>query len=524
MVKLINHSDTARRSLEAGVNALADTVKTTLGPKGRCVVLGNKNSAPLVVNSGAAVAGEIELEDPFENMGARLVRHVADRAKSAAGDGTTTAIVLAQVMVSEGVKNLTAGANPVDLRRGMTRGAKAAVDEIKVQSVKIESGEDIARIGTVSSGDAHIGNLLASVMEQITTDGVITIDESATAETTCEILKGMQFERGCVSPHMVTDSARQEAVADDAYILITDKKIDTSGDILHLIEYFAESGKKLVIIADEFEGEALNTLIHNCSMGILNVICVRAPGYGDGRIENLKDIAALTGGVMVSDEIGMRLKDVGISDLGRAKKVRATSKSTAIVGGDGSSRQINERVALIRNLIKLTKYDHDREKLLQRLARLVSGTAIIKVGAATETEMKEKKLRVETALAAVRAAVEEGVVAGGGVIFADIIPAVEGLMEKLEGDEKTGAGIIAAALKAPVCQIAENAGFSGSVILTNIRNFGKKGYGFDVIEEKYCDMLSAGVIDPAKAARFALLCASSVTATILTTEAQLRNC
>ena len=518
MSKLIMRGDEARKALQAGVDALADTVKITLGPKGRNVVLDKKYGAPLITNDGVSIAKEIELPDPFENMGAQLVKEVSTKTNDVAGDGTTTATLLAQAMIHEGLKNLAAGANPIVVKKGMSKAVEAAVAEVKKQAKKVDGSNDIARVGAVSSGDEEIGKLIADAMEKVSADGVITIEESKTAETYSEVVEGMQFDRGYITPYMVTDTEKMEAVIDDAYILITDKKISVISDILPILEQLVQSGKKLVIIAEDVEGEALNTLIVNRLRGTLNVVCVKAPGFGDRRKEMLQDIAILTGGTVISEEVGLELKTATIDMLGRARQVKVTKENTTIVDGAGDAQAIKDRVGQIRNQIAVTTSDYDKEKLQERLAKLAGGVAVIKVGAATETEMKEKKLRIEDALNATRAAVEEGVVAGGGTIFVNIIPAVEALLNTVDGDEKTGVRIIAKALEAPIRQIAANAGLDGSVILEKVRNSGKVGYGFDAYKEEYCDMVSAGIIDPAKVTRSALENAASVSAMVLTTE------
>ena len=518
MAKLIKRGEEARKALEIGVNTLADTVKITLGPKGRNVVLDKKYGSPLITNDGVTIAKEIELDDPFENMGAQLVKEVSTKTNDVAGDGTTTATLLAQSMIAEGLKNLAAGANPMIVKKGMAKAVEAAVAEIKKQSRKVDGSKDIARVGAVSSGDEAIGNLIAEAMEKVTADGVITIEESKTAETYSEVVEGMQFDRGYVTPYMVTDTEKMEAVIDDAYILITDKKISVITDLLPLLEQIAQSGKKLVIVAEDVEGEALNTLIVNRLRGTLNVVCVKAPGFGDRRKEMLQDIAILTGGTVVSEEVGLTLKESSIEDLGRARQVKVTKENTTIVDGAGDAKAIKDRVAQIRSQIGNTTSDYDKEKLQERLAKLSGGVAVIKAGASTETEMKEKKMRIEDALNATRAAVEEGVVAGGGTIFVNVIPAVLALTDSVEGDEKTGVQIVARALEAPIRQIAANAGLDGSVILEKVRTSGKDGYGFDAYKEEYCDMVTSGIIDPAKVTRSALENAASVAAMVLTTE------
>ena len=518
MAKLIKRGDEARKALEAGVNTLADTVKVTLGPKGRNVVLDKKYGAPLITNDGVTIAKEVELDDPFENMGAQLVKEVSTKTNDVAGDGTTTATLLAQAMIHEGLKNLAAGANPIVVRKGMAKAVEAAVAEVKKQAKTVDGSKDIARVGAVSSGDEEIGKLIADAMEKVSADGVITIEESKTAETYSEVVEGMQFDRGYITPYMVTDTEKMEAVIDDAYLLITDKKISVISDILPILEQLVQSGKKLVIVAEDVEGEALNTLIVNRLRGTLNVVCVKAPGFGDRRKEMLQDIATLTGGTVISEEVGLELKTADINMLGRARQVKVTKENTTIVDGAGDAAAIKDRVAQIRSQISNTTSEYDKEKLQERLAKLTGGVAVIKVGAATETEMKEKKLRIEDALNATRAAVEEGVVAGGGTIFVNIIPAVEALLSTVEGDEKTGVRIIAKALEAPIRQIAANAGLDGSVILEKVRSSGKNGYGFDAYKEEYCDMVSCGIIDPAKVTRSALENAASVSSMVLTTE------
>ena len=517
MSKLIKRGEEARKALQNGVDTLADTVKVTLGPKGRNVVLDKKFGAPLITNDGVTIAKEIELDDPFENMGAQLVKEVSTKTNDVAGDGTTTATLLAQAMIQEGLRNLAAGANPIVVKKGMAKAVEAAVAEVKKQAKTVDGSKDIARVGAVSSGDEFIGKLIAAAMEKVSADGVITIEESKTAETYSEVVEGMQFDRGYITPYMVTDTEKMEAVIDDAYLLITDKKISVIADILPILEQLVQSGKKLVIIAEDVEGEALNTLIVNRLRGTLNVVCVKAPGFGDRRKEMLQDIATLTGGTVISEQVGLELKTADISMLGRARQVKVTKETTTIVDGAGDSQEIKDRVAQIRAQIGTTTSEYDKEKLQERLAKLSGGVAVIKVGAATETEMKEKKLRIEDALNATRAAVEEGVVAGGGTIFVNVIPAVEALLGSVEGDEKTGVRIIAKALEAPIRQIAANAGLDGSVILEKVRS-SQPGYGFDAYKEEYCDMVAAGIIDPAKVTRSALENAASVSAMVLTTE------
>ena len=518
MSKLIKRGDEARKALEAGVNSLADTVKITLGPKGRNVVLDKKYGAPLITNDGVTITKEIELDDPFENMGAQLVKEVSTKTNDVAGDGTTTATLLAQAMIHEGLKNLAAGANPIVVKKGMAKAVEAAVAEVKKQAKTVDGSKDIARVGAVSSGDEEIGKLIADAMEKVSADGVITIEESKTADTYSEVVEGMQFDRGYITPYMATDMEKMEANLDDPYILITDKKISVIADILPILEQIVQSGKKLLIIAEDVEGEALSTLIVNRLRGTLNVVCVKAPGFGDRRKEMLQDIAILTGGTVISEEVGLELKSATMDMLGRARQVKVTKENTTIVDGAGDSQAIKDRVGQIRTQISTTTSDYDKEKLQERLAKLAGGVAVIKVGAATETEMKEKKLRIEDALNATRAAVEEGVVAGGGTIFVNVIPAVEALLSSVEGDEKTGVRIVAKALEAPIRQIAANAGLDGSVILEKVRTSGKTGYGFDAYKEEYCDMVSAGIIDPAKVTRSALENAASVSAMVLTTE------
>ena len=518
MAKIIKRGEEARKALESGVNQLADTVKITLGPKGRNVVLDKKFGTPLITNDGVSIAKEIELDDPFENMGAQLVREVSTKTNDVAGDGTTTATLLAQAMIREGLKNLAAGANPIVMKKGMAKAVDAAVAAIHEQSQKVNGTDDIARVGTVSSGDAFIGKLIAEAMEKVSADGVITIEESKTAETYSEVVEGMMFDRGYITPYMVTDTDKMEALIDDAYILITDKKISVISDILPLLEQLVQAGKKLFIIAEDVEGEALSTLIVNRLRGTLNVVCVKAPGFGDRRKEMLQDIAILTGGQVISEELGLTLKDATVDMLGRARQVKVTKENTIIVDGMGDKQAIADRVAQIRAQIGNTTSEYDREKLQERLAKMAGGVAVIKVGAATETEMKEKKLRIEDALNATKAAVEEGIVAGGGTIFVNIIPAVTALLADVEGDEKTGVQIVAKALEEPIRQIAANAGLDGSVILEKVRTSGKNGYGFDAYKEEYCDMIASGIVDPAKVTRSALENAASVSGMVLTTE------
>ena len=518
MAKKIIYGEDARKALLSGVNQLADTVKITLGPKGRNVVLDKKFGAPLITNDGVTIAKEVELEDAFENMGAQLVKEVATKTNDVAGDGTTTATLLAQAMIREGLKNLAAGANPIVMKKGMAKAVDAAVAAIRQQSQKVNGTDDIARVGTVSSGDAFIGKLIAEAMEKVSADGVITIEESKTAETYSEVVEGMMFDRGYITPYMVTDTDKMEALIDDAYILITDKKISVISDILPLLEQLVQAGKKLFIIAEDVEGEALSTLIVNRLRGTLNVVCVKAPGFGDRRKEMLQDIAILTGGQVISEELGLTLKDATVDMLGRARQVKVTKENTIIVDGMGDKQAIADRVAQIRAQIGNTTSEYDREKLQERLAKMAGGVAVIKVGAATETEMKEKKLRIEDALNATKAAVEEGIVAGGGTIFVNIIPAVTALLANVESDEKTGVQIVAKALEEPIRQIAANAGLDGSVILEKVRTSGKNGYGFDAYKEEYCDMIASGIVDPAKVTRSALENAASVSGMVLTTE------
>ena len=518
MSKLIKRGDEARKALEAGVNQLADTVKVTLGPKGRNVVLDKKFGSPLITNDGVTIAKEIELDDPFENMGAQLVKEVSTKTNDVAGDGTTTATLLAQSIIHEGLRNLAAGANPIVMKKGMSKAVDAAVNAIRENSQKVNGSDDIARVGAVSSGDETIGKLIAEAMEKVGHDGVITIEESKTAETYSDVVEGMQFDRGYITPYMATDMEKMEAVVDDAYILITDKKFSVIADILPLLEQMVQSGKKLMIIAEDVEGEALSTLLVNRLRGTLNVVCVKAPGFGDRRKEMLQDIAILTGGQVISEELGYDLKSATIDMLGRARQVKVNKENTVIVDGAGDKEAIKARVAQIRSQIAVTTSDYDKEKLQERLAKLAGGVAVIKVGAATETEMKEKKLRIEDALNATKAAVEEGIVAGGGVAYVNAVPAVEALVNDVEGDEKTGVRIIAAALTSPIRQIAANAGVDGSVVLEKIQSSGKVGYGFDAYKETYCDMIPAGIVDPAKVTRSALENAASVASMVLTTE------
>ena len=518
MAKIICYGEEARKALEKGVNQLADTVKITLGPKGRNVVLDKKFGAPLITNDGVTIAKEIELEDPFENMGAQLVKEVSTKTNDVAGDGTTTATLLAQAIVREGLKNLAAGANPMVMKKGIAKATAAAIEAMKANSQKVNGSADIARVGAVSSGDETIGKLIAEAMEKVGHDGVITIEESKTAETYSEVVEGMQFDRGYITPYMVTDTEKMEANLDDALILITDKKISNIQELLPILEQVVQSGKKLLIIAEDVEGDALSTLIVNRLRGTLNVVCVKAPGFGDRRKEMLQDIAILTGGQVISSDVGLELKEAQLTMLGQARQVKITKENTTIVNGAGSSEDIKARIGQIKSQIEVTTSDYDKEKLQERLAKLAGGVAVIKVGAATEVEMKEKKLRIEDALNATRAAVEEGIVAGGGTAYLNAIPAVEKLYDQVEGDEKTGVQIIARALTAPVKQIAANAGIDGSVVLEKIRESGKTGYGFDAYKEKYCDMIPAGIVDPTKVTRSALENAASIASTLLTTE------
>ena len=518
MSKLIKRGDEARKALEAGVNSLADTVKITLGPKGRNVVLDKKYGAPLITNDGVTIAKEIELDDPFENMGAQLVKEVSTKTNDVAGDGTTTATLLAQAMIHEGLKNLAAGANPIVVKKGMAKAVEAAVAEVKKQAKTVDGSKDIARVGAVSSGDEEIGKLIADAMEKVSADGVITIEESKTAETYSEVVEGMQFDRGYVTPYMVTDTEKMEAVLDDPLILIHDKKISNIQDLLPLLEQVVKMGKPLLVIAEDVEGEALSTLIVNKLRGTLNVVCVKAPGFGDRRKEMLEDIAVLTSGTVVSSDMGYELRDATVAMLGTARQVKVTKENTIIVDGHADPEALKARVAQIRNAIETTTSEYDKEKYSERLAKLAGGVAVIKVGAATEAEMKEKRLRIEDALNATRAAVEEGIVAGGGTAYVNAVAAVNELVGQLEGDEKTGAQIIANALTAPVKQIAANAGLDGSVILDHIKTSGKTGYGFDAYKEVYCDMMESGIVDPTKVTRSALENASSIASVLLTTE------
>ena len=517
MAKNLIYGAEARAALQTGVDKLADTVKITLGPKGRNVVLDKKYGAPLITNDGVTIAKEIELKDGAENMGAQLIREVATKTNDVAGDGTTTATVLAQAIIREGLKNLAAGANPMVLRRGIAKATEAAVQQIKDASKPVNGTKDIARVGTISSSDSFIGEQIADAMEKVGRNGVITIEESQTATTTVDVVEGMQIDRGYISPYMVTDSEKMEAVIDDALLLITDKKISNIQEILPLLEKIVQAGKKLVIMADEIEGEALATILLNKLRGTFTCVCVKAPAFGERRKETLKDIAILTGGQVISADFGMELKDATIDMLGRARQVKVTKENTIIVDGAGSAKKIKDRVAQIRNQMEATTSEYDKEKLQERLAKLSGGVAVIKVGAATEVEMKEKKLRIEDALNATRAAVEEGIVAGGGTVYVNAIPAVEALLEKTEGDEKTGVRIVAKALQEPIRQIALNSGVDGSVVFEKVRN-SKPGYGFDALKEKYGDMIAAGIVDPTKVTRTALENAASIASILLTTE------
>ena len=518
MAKMIVYGEDARKKLQAGIDQLANTVKVTLGPKGRNVVLGKKFGAPLITNDGVTIAKEVELEDAFENMGAQLIREVATKTNDMAGDGTTTATLLAQAITREGLKNLSAGANPIVMRKGIEKAVAAAVAAIKENSVPVNGSADIARVGTVSSGDASIGQLIAEAMEKVGTEGVITIEESKTAETGLDVVEGMQFDRGYISPYMVTDTDKMEAVLDDAYILITDKKISSIQEILPILEPVVKAGKKMMIIAEDVDGDALATLLVNRLRGNFNCVCVKAPGFGDRRKEMLQDIAILTGGTVISSQLNMELTETQLGDLGRCRQIVVTKDTTTIVDGAGDAEAIKARAHAIRSAIATTTSDYDREKLQERLAKLSGGVAVIKVGAQTEVAMKEQKLRVEDALNATRAAVEEGIVAGGGTAQVNAIAAVEKLVAKLSGDEKTGAKIIATALQAPIRQIAENAGVDGSVVYEKIRNSKKIGYGYNAYTEEFCDMISAGIVDPTKVTRSSLENAASISACVLTTE------
>ena len=518
MAKDLKYGEDARKSLQAGIDKLADTVKITLGPKGRNVVLDKKYGTPVITNDGVTIAKEIELEDRFENMGAQIIKEASTKTNDAAGDGTTTATLLAQEIVREGMKNVSAGANPMVLKKGLQKAVDAAVESIKDSAKQVTGSNDIARVATISAGDEHIGDLIADAMEKVSADGVITIEESKTAETYSEVVEGMQFNNGYISPYLVTDTDKMEAVLDDAVILITDKKISSIQEILPLLEQVVQNGRKLMIIAEDVEGDALANIIVNRLRGTFVCCCAKAPGYGDRRKEMLRDIAVLTGGKVISEELGLTLKDTQLSDLGRADKVQVKKDSTIIMGGHGDPSEIKARVAQIRKQIEDTTSDFDREKLQERLAKLAGGVAVIRVGAATEVEMKEKKMRLEDALSATKAAVEEGIVAGGGVVFLNAVPAVEKVVEELSGDEKTGARIILTALESPIRQICANAGLEGSVVIDSIRRNGNTGYGLNISNGEYGDMLSMGIVDPAKVSRSALQNAASVAAMVLTTE------
>ena len=518
MAKQIIYGEDARKALKSGVDQLADTVKITLGPKGRNVVLDKKFGSPLITNDGVTIAKEIELDDPFENMGAQLVKEVSVKTNDAAGDGTTTATLLAQALIREGMKNVTAGANPMILKKGIQNAVKAAVDAVVKNSQQVSGSDDIARVATISSGDEYIGKLIAEAMEKVSTDGVITVEESKTAETYSEVVEGMMFDRGYIAPYMVTDTDKMVAELDDPFILVTDKKISSTQDILPILENIVKMGAKLLIIAEDVEGEALTTLILNKLRGTFTCVAVKAPGFGDRRKEMLQDIATLTGGQVISSDLGLELKDTDMDQLGRARQVKVDKENTIIVDGAGDSDDIKARVSQIRAQLETTTSDFDKEKLQERLAKLAGGVAVIKVGAATEIEMKEKKLRIEDALAATKAAVEEGIVAGGGTALMNAAPAVIAELDKAQGDEKTGVAIVLKALEEPVRQIASNAGLEGSVIVENIRNSGKTGYGFNALTEEYTDMIPAGIVDPTKVTRSALENAASVAAMVLTTE------
>ena len=518
MAKSILYGEDARKALQAGVDKLANTVKVTLGPKGRNVVLDRNFGAPLITNDGVTIAKEIELDDPFENMGAQLVKEVATKTNDIAGDGTTTATVLAQALINEGMKNVTSGANPMVLRKGMKKAVDAAIEAIKANSKKVNGSSDIARVATISSGDEYIGKLIAESMDKVSADGVITVEESKTANTYSDVVEGMQFDRGYITPYMATDTDKMEAVLDDPFILITDKKITNIQDLLPLLEQIVQSGKKLLIVAEDIEGEALTTLILNKLRGTFTCVAVKAPGFGDRRKEMLRDIAVLTGGEVITDELGLELKDTQLMQLGTAHQVKVTKENTIIVDGAGDKNAIAARVAQIRGQLEATTSDFDREKLQERLAKLAGGVAVIRVGAATEIEMKEKKLRIEDALASTKAAVEEGIVAGGGVALINATEAVEKLLETVDGDEKTGVSIVLKALEAPMRQIARNSGIAGSVIVDKIKTSGKANYGFDAYKEEYTDMIAAGIVDPAKVTRSALENAASVASMVLTTE------
>ena len=523
MAKSILYGEDARKALQAGVDKLADTVKVTLGPKGRNVVLDRNFGAPLITNDGVTIAKEIELDDPFENMGAQLVKEVATKTNDIAGDGTTTATVLAQALINEGMKNVTSGANPMVIRKGMKKAVDTAIEAVKSNSQKVNGSSDIARVATVSSGDEFIGNLIAEAMEKVSADGVITVEESKTANTYSEVVEGMQFDRGYITPYMATDTDKMEAVLDDPFILITDKKISNIQDLLPLLEQIVQTGKKLLIVAEDIEGEALTTIILNKLRGTFTCVAVKAPGFGDRRKEMLRDIAILTGGEVITDELGLELKDTQLTQLGTAHQVKVTKENTIIVDGAGNKEMIAARVAQIRGQLETTTSDFDREKLQERLAKLAGGVAVIKVGAATEVEMKEQKLRIEDALASTKAAVEEGIVAGGGVALINAASAVEAIVDTVEGDERTGVYIVLKALEAPMRQIARNSGIAGSVIVDKIKNSGKANYGFDAYNEEYTDMISAGIVDPAKVTRSALENAASIASMVLTTESLVAN-
>ena len=523
MSKSILYGEDARKALQAGVDKLADTVKVTLGPKGRNVVLDRNFGAPLITNDGVTIAKEIELDDPFENMGAQLVKEVATKTNDIAGDGTTTATVLAPALINEGMKNVTSGANPMVIRKGMKKAVDAAIEAVKSNSQKVNGSSDIARVATVSSGDEFIGTLIAEAMEKVSADGVITVEESKTANTYSEVVEGMQFDRGYITPYMATDTDKMEAVLDDPFILITDKKISNIQDLLPLLEQIVQTGKKLLIVAEDIEGEALTTIILNKLRGTFTCVAVKAPGFGDRRKEMLRDIAILTGGEVITDELGLELKDTQLTQLGTAHQVKVTKENTIIVDGAGNKEMISARVAQIRGQLETTTSDFDREKLQERLAKLAGGVAVIKVGAATEVEMKEQKLRIEDALASTKAAVEEGIVAGGGVALINAASAVEAIVDTVDGDERTGVNIVLKALEAPMRQIARNSGIAGSVIVDKIKNSGKANYGFDAYNEEYTDMISAGIVDPAKVTRSALENAASIASMVLTTESLVAN-
>lgn len=523
MAKDLIYGIEARNALLRGVDKLANTVKITLGPKGRNVVLDKKYGAPLIVNDGVTIAKEIELDDPMENMGAQLIKEVATKTNDAAGDGTTTATLLAQILIREGMKNVTAGANPMVLRRGIQKAVDKAVESLISHSKKVNGSADITRVGTISASDEVIGTLIADAMEKVTSDGVITVEESKSADTYCEVVEGMQFDRGYISPYMATDTDKMEAVIDDALVLITEKKISNIQDILPLLEQVVQAGRKLFIIAEDVEGEALTTLVLNKLRGTFICVAVKAPGFGDRRKEMLRDIAALTGGDVISDELGLELKETKLNQLGRARQIKVNKENTIIVGGEGHTEDIKGRISQIKAGIETTTSDFDREKLQERLAKLSGGVAVIKVGAATETEMKDKKLRIEDALNATKAAVEEGIVPGGGIAYLNVIDDVAKLIDTTEGDEKTGVRLVVRALEEPLRQISENAGFEGSVVVDKVKSSKKLGYGFDAAKEIYCDMVDAGIVDPTKVARSAIQNAASIAAIVLTTEALVAN-